>query len=370
MTRWIPSWRSCAPTSSISACRCAPSRSSSGRARSSSPSAPAPAWSRPTPWCCSAAPPSRSAQRHGYHATFMCRPKLPNVMSSGWHLHQSLEDRKTQRQRLHGRPASRCRPSAGTTWRACWHHAARRCRVQHADAQRLQALSPLLARARPRDLGARQPRRHGARAGRSGRSRDPPGEPGRRAGGQSLSLHGEPDRERARRDGPQARSRPVGRRCPTRRRRRRCRARWPRRWRRSARTRPCAQASATSSSTTTSSSSRPRSTASTSRSATGSSASTSRCFDAGRGNPHIGAMFDFQPSLVLDEPHSSDDGSSRSETTARRAAAVRRLFAGRRRRRRSGRPGGRARRDAARSREAPARRHRLGRGDLARTAWC
>ena len=35
------------------------------------------------------------ARRHGYHATFMCRPKLPNVMSSGWHLHQSLSsDRK------------------------------------------------------------------------------------------------------------------------------------------------------------------------------------------------------------------------------------------------------------------------------------
>jgi glutamine synthetase len=30
------------------------------------------------------------ARRHGWHATFMCRPKLPNVMSSGWHLHQSL----------------------------------------------------------------------------------------------------------------------------------------------------------------------------------------------------------------------------------------------------------------------------------------
>ncbi|MDR6536379.1 glutamine synthetase family protein [Variovorax soli] len=29
-------------------------------------------------------------QRHGYHATFMCRPRIPNVMSSGWHLHQSL----------------------------------------------------------------------------------------------------------------------------------------------------------------------------------------------------------------------------------------------------------------------------------------
>ena len=35
------------------------------------------------------------ARRNGYHATFMCRPKLPNVMSSGWHLHQSLIDRKS-----------------------------------------------------------------------------------------------------------------------------------------------------------------------------------------------------------------------------------------------------------------------------------
>ena len=32
----------------------------------------------------------QSARRRGYHATFMCRPKLPNVVSSGWHLHQSL----------------------------------------------------------------------------------------------------------------------------------------------------------------------------------------------------------------------------------------------------------------------------------------
>ncbi len=35
------------------------------------------------------------AQRNGYHATFMCRPAIPNVMSSGWHLHQSLKDRKS-----------------------------------------------------------------------------------------------------------------------------------------------------------------------------------------------------------------------------------------------------------------------------------
>src|SRR5260370_12697193 len=31
--------------------------------------------------------------RHGYHATFMCRPKLPNVVASGWHLHQSIVSR-------------------------------------------------------------------------------------------------------------------------------------------------------------------------------------------------------------------------------------------------------------------------------------
>jgi glutamine synthetase len=31
--------------------------------------------------------------RHGYHATFMCRPRLPNVFASGWHLHQSIVSR-------------------------------------------------------------------------------------------------------------------------------------------------------------------------------------------------------------------------------------------------------------------------------------
>jgi len=35
------------------------------------------------------------ARRHGYHATFMCRPKLPNLFASGWHLHQSIVSRTT-----------------------------------------------------------------------------------------------------------------------------------------------------------------------------------------------------------------------------------------------------------------------------------
>ena len=106
------------------------------------------------------------AQRHGYHATFMCRPRLPNVMSSGWHLHQSLIDRKTGANAFMPTEASRCRDARhalhGGPARAC----ARRGGLLHADAQRLQALPALLAGARPRHLGPRQPRRHGARAGR------------------------------------------------------------------------------------------------------------------------------------------------------------------------------------------------------------
>ncbi len=37
------------------------------------------------------------ARRHGYLVSFMCRPALANVMSSGWHLHQSLIETKSKR---------------------------------------------------------------------------------------------------------------------------------------------------------------------------------------------------------------------------------------------------------------------------------
>jgi glutamine synthetase len=37
----------------------------------------------------------QALHRAGYHATFMCRPPFPNIMSSGWHLHQSIVDAKT-----------------------------------------------------------------------------------------------------------------------------------------------------------------------------------------------------------------------------------------------------------------------------------
>jgi glutamine synthetase len=35
------------------------------------------------------------AHRHGYLASLMCRPRLPNTIASGWHLHQSLLDRQS-----------------------------------------------------------------------------------------------------------------------------------------------------------------------------------------------------------------------------------------------------------------------------------
>ena len=38
----------------------------------------------------------QALRRAGYHATFMCRPPFDNIMSSGWHLHQSLLPKQLQ----------------------------------------------------------------------------------------------------------------------------------------------------------------------------------------------------------------------------------------------------------------------------------
>lgn len=38
----------------------------------------------------------QTARRHGYLASLMCRPRLPHTLASGWHLHQSLVDRKSR----------------------------------------------------------------------------------------------------------------------------------------------------------------------------------------------------------------------------------------------------------------------------------
>ena len=39
----------------------------------------------------------QALRRAGYHASFVCRPPFPNIMSSGWHLHHSVVEQATGR---------------------------------------------------------------------------------------------------------------------------------------------------------------------------------------------------------------------------------------------------------------------------------
>ena len=52
----------------------------------------------------------QALRRAGYHASFVCRPPFPNIMSSGWHLHHSVIDRATGRNAF-----KREEPAPGTT---------------------------------------------------------------------------------------------------------------------------------------------------------------------------------------------------------------------------------------------------------------
>jgi glutamine synthetase len=58
----------------------------------------------------------QALRRAGYHASFMCRPPFPHIMSSGWHLHQSLVDLQTGANAF-----VRSAPAEGST-RADAHH--------------------------------------------------------------------------------------------------------------------------------------------------------------------------------------------------------------------------------------------------------
>ena len=98
------------------------------------------------------------ARRHGLSGSFMCRPGLPNLFSSGWHLHQSLIARKGGAQRfrrrrarrpLHARPGFSRRPAGARP---------RSRRFHHADRQRLQALPRLFTLAPDRAIWARDNR--------------------------------------------------------------------------------------------------------------------------------------------------------------------------------------------------------------------
>ena len=55
-------------------------------------------------------------RRHGYHATFMCRPRLPNAMSSGWHLHQSLSHLSENRNAFTSDESDKLLSATGMHW--------------------------------------------------------------------------------------------------------------------------------------------------------------------------------------------------------------------------------------------------------------
>ena len=141
----------------------------------------------------------------GLLASFMSKPALPNVYSSGWHLHQSL---------FHTATGKNAFAEAGVLLSETGMHFVGGL-LEHARAsaafsnptvngyKRLNGQSPgakaggLVARQQGRDVPA------GRRHGRSG---DSYRESIRRAGSQSVSLHGLADRRRPGRHGEQDRS--------------------------------------------------------------------------------------------------------------------------------------------------------------------
>jgi hypothetical protein len=149
------------------------------------------------------------ARRHGLFASFMCRPALPNLFSSGWHLQQSLLERGRKVNAFAG--GERDGPSAtGLYFLGGVLAHAHASAAHHADRQRLQALPALYARARSRDLQPRQSRRDGARTGALAIRR-----PGWRTASASprpiLSLHrrADPRRPRRHRAAPRSAHRPT-----------------------------------------------------------------------------------------------------------------------------------------------------------------
>ncbi len=150
-------------------------------------------------------------RRQGYHASFMCRPKLPNVMSSGWHLHQSLRDKRTGANAFMPDGDAPLSPLgrhylAGLLAHARGAAAFTTPTINGYKRYRQYTLAP------DRVIWGRDNRGVMLRViGGAGRWRDADREPGRGAVRQSLSLHGVADRLRARRHRAQARAGAVGR---------------------------------------------------------------------------------------------------------------------------------------------------------------
>jgi glutamine synthetase len=155
----------------------------------------------------------QALRRAGYHASFMCRPPFPNIMSSGWHLHQSLVDGATGANAF-----MRDAPAPGTTPADALHTltdtGAAWLGGLLAHARGMASLcTPTVngfGRFRPNALapqavlwGRDNRGRDAARGGRRGRWCHAHRKPHRRAVGQPLPVHGRADPRRAGRPGAQ-----------------------------------------------------------------------------------------------------------------------------------------------------------------------
>lgn len=65
--------------------------------------------------------------RQGLHASFMCRPVLPNCAASGWHVHQSLLDAKTGGNLFMPAPGESLSPTASRWIAGLLRHARESC---------------------------------------------------------------------------------------------------------------------------------------------------------------------------------------------------------------------------------------------------
>ena len=101
-TRSSRSSTSSAATSSRSACPCARSRSSSARASASSPLRRSKGLEPADNMVLFRSAVKQIARRHGYHATFMCRPKLREPVRLGLASASVAGVARRRRERLHG----------------------------------------------------------------------------------------------------------------------------------------------------------------------------------------------------------------------------------------------------------------------------
>ena len=150
-------------------------------------------------------------RRQGYHASFMARPEggerdVERLAPAPIAARPAL-----QRQRLHRRTTrSRCRGSGGISSPACSRMRARRPPSPRRPSTATSAIAATRWRPTARSGDATIAGVMIRVLGGPGDRGDAAREPGRRAGRQSVSLHGLADLHRSRRHGAHARSRPVG----------------------------------------------------------------------------------------------------------------------------------------------------------------